>query len=327
MKKLISFVIPVYNESDNIGPFHTAISSVMQSLRDRYDYELLFTDNHSTDRTFDILEGLAEMDPHLRVIRFSRNFGYQRSILTGYLSCRGDAAIQMDCDLQDPPELAPKFLKLWEEGHQVVYGIRRSRRERWWITAARKLFYRLIDSLSEDDLPHDAGDFRLVDRRVIEELRRIEDSQPYLRGTLATLGFNQLGVPYDRQERKRGRSKFSIRDLTGLAIDGILNHSVIPLRIATYIGLSVSVVTFLALVGYLAGRLLFGQHWPAGFATMAILILLSLSLNAIFFGVIGEYLGRMYQQLKRRPLTIVEREIDPARSSKDGIRTVRAKVP
>ncbi len=314
-KRLISFLVPVFNEEDNVVQLHEAIVKLMAGLP-RYDFELLFTDNHSTDRTPELLRELAKADPRVRVIRFSRNFGYQKSIHTGYCSAAGDAAIQVDCDMQDPPELIPEFLRLWEEGHQVVYGVRRSRREGWWINALRALFYRLIDALSEDRLPHDAGDFRLVDRRVIEELRKIEDSQPYIRGTLATLGFNQIGVPYDRLERKRGLSKFSFAALTGLAIDGILNHSTAPLRLATYIGLAVSLVTFVGLVVCVALKLLFGQNWPAGFATTTILILLSLSLNAIFLGVIGEYLGRMYQHIKRRPLTIVEEELNAPASAR-----------
>ncbi|MBI3548567.1 MAG: glycosyltransferase family 2 protein [Elusimicrobia bacterium] len=308
-KALISFVVPVFNEEDNVGPLREAVERAMKSLP-KYDYEIIFTDNHSTDRTFERLAEAAKSDARVRALRFSRNFGYQRSILTGYTRARGSAAIQLDCDLQDPPSLIPEFIRLWEEGHHVVYGVRRSRKEGWCINIVRSVFYRLIDKLSEDPLPRDAGDFRLVDRRVIEELKKVEDSQPYLRGTLATLGFNQIGVPYDRDLRSRGESKFSLGDMISLALDGILNHSVLPLRAATYVGLFVAVATFLMLLGYLASRLLFGQHWPAGFATTTILLLLSISLNAMFLGVIGEYLGRIYRQIKRRPLTIVERELN-----------------
>lgn len=311
-RKLLSFLIPVYNEELNVVPLYEAVVRLMESLGS-YDFELVFTDNRSTDRTFELLAGLARKDPRVRAFRFSRNFGYQRSILTGYTLARGDAAIQLDCDLQDPPELVPEFVRLWEKGYRVVYGARRSRREGWWINAGRRLFYRLIDSLSEDDLPLDAGDFRLVDRRVIEELKKIDDAQPYLRGTLATLGFDQIGVPYDRRERVRGESKFRLRDLVHLAVDGILNHSVVPLRVATYFGLAVSAATALASLGYLVGRLLF--QWPRGFATITILTLLSLSVNAIFFGIIGEYLGRMYRQLKRGPRTIIEARADAAEGS------------
>ena len=190
--------------------------------------------------------------------------------------------------------------------------MRRKRQEGLGITLTRKIFYRLIDLLSEDHLPHDAGDFRLVDRVVIDVLRRIEDQKPYLRGTLATLGFNQKGVIYDRKGRQHGESKFSMRDLFALALDGILSHSIVPLRAATYTGLAVSVLTLIGLVGYGLGRFFFGKDWPAGFATTTVLILLSLGLNALFLGIIGEYVGRIYQQVHRRPLTIIEHRIDHA---------------
>ena len=176
----------------------------------------------------------------------------------------------------------------------------------------RKLFYRMIDALSEDELPLDAGDFRLVDRRVLDELRKFEDDQPYVRGTIAALGFDQIGIPYDRAVRKHGESKFSFRELTGLAIDGILNHSVVPLRFATYLGLGISIATLFASGAYIIGRLFLGKDWPPGFATVIILILGSLSLNALFLGIIGEYLSRIYRQVKRRPLTVVECEVNPA---------------
>jgi glycosyltransferase involved in cell wall biosynthesis len=311
-RKLITILVPVFNEEQNIEPLYEALQPVLGQLSDRYDFEILFTDNHSTDATFPAIERLAARDPRVRALRFSKNFGFQRSILTGYMQARGDAAVQIDCDLQDPPELILEFVKKWEEGHRVVYGIRSSRKEGWAMNATRRVFYRLIDSLSEDDLPLDAGDFRLVDRRVLDELKTVDDYQPYLRGTVAALGFSQVGIPYDRSERVRGESKFSFGELVGLALDGILNHSVVPLRIATYLGLAVSVVTLVAVVGYAAGRLFFGANWPPGFATVIVLILASLSLNALFLGIIGEYLGRIYKQVKRRPLTIIEREIDSA---------------
>ena len=309
-RPLISIVVPVYNEAGNIEPLYAAVNKAFAGIADAYDHEFVFTDNHSEDATFAELSALAAKDPRVRVFRFSRNFGFQRSIYTGYMQARGAAAVQIDCDLQDPPELICTFIREWEAGNKVVYGIRRGRREGFLITIVRKIFYRLIDRLSEDRLPHDAGDFRLVDRRVIEVLRRIEDHKPYLRGTLATLGFDQKGIAYDRDSRQRGESKFKLRDLFGLALDGILSHSTVPLRMATYTGLVVSLVTFLALLGYVIGRLVVGVEWPAGFATTTILILLSVSLNALFLGIIGEYVGRIYQQLGRRPLTIIETRID-----------------
>ncbi|MSP92710.1 MAG: glycosyltransferase [Myxococcales bacterium] len=310
-RKRLTVLIPVYNEAPNIEPLHAALTPVLEALGARgYDVELLFTDNHSEDDTFAQLERLHARDARVRVIRFSRNFGFQRSILTGYLNARGAAAIQIDADLQDPPELILEFVTRWESGAQVVYGVRRGRQEGWAITALRKAFYRLIDALSEVRLPLDAGDFRLVDRVVLDELGRIDDAHPYLRGVIAAMGFRQEGVVYDRRARTRGESKFDFGSLTRLAIDGILAHSIVPLRLATYTGLAVSAVTFLGLCAYVVGRALFGQAWPAGFATVTVLVLLSISLNALFLGVIGEYLGRVYQQVKRRPTTIVERCID-----------------
>ena len=308
--------MPVFNEEQNIEPLYQALLPVFAQLLKDYDFEILFTDNHSTDRSFEKIEQLAASDRRIRALRFSRNFGFQRSILTGYLNARGDAVVQIDCDLQDPPALIVDFVRQWEQGHRVVYGIRGSRKEGWAMNATRKAFYRLIDSLSEDELPLDAGDFRLLDRRVLDELRKFEDYQPYLRGTVASLGFNQIGIPYDRAPRTRGESKFSFRELIGLALDGILNHSVVPLRIATYLGLGISVLTLLAIIAYAAGRLFFGADWPPGFASLIILVLGSLGLNALFLGIIGEYLGRIYKQVKRRPLTIIEQEIGAAAAAR-----------
>jgi len=316
-QRLISICIPVFNEEQNIEPLYAALQPLMERVADRYQFELVFTDNHSTDGTFEILERLARNDSRIHVIRFSRNFGFQRSIFTAYAHARGDAAVQIDCDLQDPPELILEFIQQWERGFHVVYGVRAARKESWWMNTTRRIFYRLINALSEDELPFDAGDFRLIDRRVLNELQKVEDYQPYLRGTIAALGFDQIGIPYERTVRTRGKSKFSLRQLIGLALDGILNHSVVPLRISTYLGLCISVVTFLAIFGYVVGRLSLGKSWPPGFATIIILLLGSLSLNALFLGIIGEYLGRIYRQVKRRPLTIVEREINPAVRSSD----------
>lgn len=327
--RLISFVVPVYNEQENIVPLYERVVAVMRGLDDRYAFELLFTDNHSEDASARILERLARSDARVRAIRFSRNFGYQRSILTGYLNARGECAIQLDCDLQDPPELVPRMLQLWEEGNAVVYGIRRSRQEGAAITILRRTFYRLIDWLSEDDLPHDAGDFRLVDRRVLDELARYQDSHPYLRGTIAAMGFEQVGFEYDRSDRQRGVTKFSFASLMRLAVDGILNHSIVPLRLATFTGLGVSVITFLALIGYAVSKAFFAVRWPPGFATLAVLQLMGLSINAMFLGIIGEYLGRVYQQVKSRPLTVIEREwhfpgARPPAVERESVRETRA---
>ncbi len=308
-KPLVSLVIPVYNEEDNVMAFYADARRVIDPLADQYEFEFIFTDNHSTDKTPDLLRELARADRRIRAYRFSRNFGYQRSILTAYLKCRGDAAIQLDCDLQDPTDLIVEFLKNWRAGYDVVYGTRVSRHEPWRWSMARRVFYWLVDFLAEDPIPLDAGDFRLISRRVIEELRRIDDSRPYLRGTIATLGFNQLGIDYHRGARARGTTKFSIYDNVKLALDGIINQSVIPLRVATYIGVAVSFFTVLAILGYLVAYFTVGFRAPAGFTTITVLILGSLSINAMLLGILGEYLGRIYMQMKKRSLSIIEEEL------------------
>ncbi len=312
--RLISIVIPVYHEEENIDPLYERICGVINPMRGTYDFEILFTDNHSTDHTFERISELAESDGRIRCLRFSRNFGFQRSILTGYRAARGAAAIQLDADLQDPPELIPEFLEKWEKGYAVVYGIRTQRKEGWFITKSRGAFYRLINWMSADDLPHDAGDFRLVDRRILDALKEIDDYHPYLRGLIASFGFEQIGVHYDRDARSRGESKFTFGKLVGLAMDGILLHSVVPLRIATAFAFAMSILMLMGIGVYAFGRVILDEPWPAGFATLAVLTMIGIILNAVFLGVIGEYLGRMYQQIKRRPITLVEAEIpNPSR--------------
>lgn len=311
-KFLVSIVVPVMNEAENIQRFYEAVRKQLARCHDAYDYEMIFTDNASTDGTFSHLSTLAQEDPGVKVVRFCRNFGYQRSILTGYCFAGGDCAIQIDCDLQDPPEMIPDFLAKWEEGYDVVYGVRRARKEHALLEFVRRFFYRAIDLLSEERLPHDAGDFRLVDAKVLSELKKLYDTNPYLRGTIATMGFRQIGIPYDRAARARGKSKFNLFGMVSLAVDGVLNHSIVPLRLATLTGFMISTGLILYLGILLLGKWLFHYEWPRGFATVAILILISISLNALFLGVIGEYLGRIYRQVKRQPITIIDKTLNVA---------------
>lgn len=310
-RPLISICVPVYNEEANVRPLYDRVGGVMAGLADRYDFELLFTDNHSVDRTFEALADLAAHDPRVRVLRFSRNFGFQKSIATNYRHARGDAAMQLDADLQDPPELMVRFLELWEQGYKVVYGVRRSRpEESRLLHGLRRVFYRIIDALSEDHLPHDAGDFRLIDRAILDELRTIEDQQPYLRGTISAMGFKQIGVLYDRSARERGSSKFTMSKLFGLAMDGILHHSTVPLRLASFVGFAVTTFALVGALYYIVARLFFRSDWPVGLASSSILMLLSIGMNALLLGIMGEYIGRIYKNVKRMPFTIVEAAID-----------------
>lgn len=313
-KKLISLIIPVFNEEENIYPLYEAIIPIIEKCSNFYNFEFVFTDNHSSDNSFELLTTLSQCDRRVRVLRFSRNFGYQKSILTGYLNANGDALIQLDCDLQDPPELITEFIKHWEDGCAVVYGVRLTRKEGVLINFFRKLFYRLANFLSEDNLPLDAGDFRLIDRKVVEVLRLTEDMQPYLRGVISSIGFKQHAINYHRLGRLRGKSKFNLKELFGLAVDGILNHSIIPLRLASFFGITVSAITIVAIFGYAIGKFMYGINWPVGFTTLTILILAGISMNALFLGIIGEYLGRIYRQVKKKPLVIVENELNGNKS-------------
>jgi len=309
-RPLISLVVPVLNEEDNLGPLVERVTCVMAQLADRYDHEFVFTDNHSDDTTWQKLEALASERSEVRAYRFSRNFGYQKSIRTGYLKARGAAAIQLDADLQDPPELIPEFLRHWEAGSKVVYGVRCSRQEGKVVSGVRRAFYWLIDALSDNPLPRDAGDFRLIDRQIIEVLRADGDVHPYLRGRIAAMGFTQTGIPYDRSARQAGETKFSFWSLIHLAVDGITSHSAKPLRLATYLGVGTMAASFIAGLIYLSARLIFDANWPAGFATLVVMVLFFSGLNSLLLGLMGEYVARIFEQLKQTPDTLIEASLN-----------------
>lgn len=309
-RKLISIIIPVFNEQNNIEIAYKEVCSIFDSSLSIYDFEVVFTDNHSTDNTYSILERIAKSDHRIRVIRFTQNFGFNKSLLTGYRTSRGDAAIQLDCDLQDPPSLFPKMIAQWENGHDVVVGIRAEREESKLLQLGRKAFYRFLNRVSEDNLIIDGGDFRLVDRSILDKLNEIHDATPYVRGLISSIASNQTGIPYSRSARTRDKSKFPLKNLMSLAIDGIISHSTIPLRLASIAGFIIAGITTSVSFIYIIGKLAFGLNWPAGFATQIILILFGIGLNAIFLGIIGEYISRIYLQLKQKPITIIERQIN-----------------
>ena len=309
-RKKISICIPVFNEEENAPLIVPTVDAALESIADVYDLEFLFTDNCSTDDTFKILSEIAKNDPRVKVIRFSRNFGYQKSILQGYLRSSGDCAVQLDADLQDPPEIILKFIEEWVGGAKVVYGIRENRPESIYLSALRVIFYRFLNWVSDYPVPVDAGDFRLIDREVIEVLRDSKVGDLYLRGQIARIGFRQVGIPYSRNERKFGDSKFSFPRLVGLALDGIISQSIRPLRIATYLGLLFGGASVLGMGIYFIARLALDIYWPPGFATTTLLLLFSISLNALLLGVIGEYIGRIYRNIIRQDKVIEELRIN-----------------
>ena len=309
-RPLITVSIPVYNEEDNIEPLLARLDSLATN-EPGYHFEFLFTDNASTDRTFEQLARLADKDHRIRVLRFSRNFGFQKSILTNFLNAQGVAAVQLDADMQDPPEMISDFLRAWEKGYKVVYGIRKRRKEFFLLHGARKFYYRLVAWLSDVYLPSDAGDFRLIDRRIIDLLKNVNEQTPYLRGLIANMGYSQKGIAYDRDVRNAGKSKFRLFQLVELGIDGITSQSTRPLRIITVFGFLISFLTALAVFLYTGIYIFGGRGLPSGFTTLVLLMLASVGLNAFFLGLIGEYVGRVFNNMRGLPISIIEQRIEP----------------
>jgi dolichol-phosphate mannosyltransferase len=308
-KPLISVSIPVFNEEENLDQLYKRLTALADRMSDRCEFEFVFSDNHSSDGTWGKLRRLAENDGRVRAIKFSKNFGFQNSILANYMHTRGDAVLQIDADLQDPPELLEEFFALWQQGYQVVYGVRKGRKEGPFITLFRKVGYWAIDKVSEHPIPRDVGDFRLIDRRVVEAVSRSGQPNPYLRGMIAGLGFNQTGIAYDRDARQAGQSQFSTLRLIGLGLTAVLNHSTVPLRIATYTGLVIILATVALTVFYLISKIL-DPNLPPGFISIQLLILFGIGLNAFLLGIIGEYILRIYRAIRSDPIAIIEQSLN-----------------
>lgn len=308
-KPLISISIPVLNEGQNIDALYARLAALAERMRDKCDLEFVFSDNHSDDDTWRRLTELSSQDPRVRAIRFSKNYGFQRSILANYLHTRGDAVMQVDADLQDPPEMLESFFDLWQQGYHVVYGIRKKRPEGMLLNNFRRLGYWVIDKFSEHPIPRDVGDFRLIDRKVIEALSTIRTPNPYLRGMIASLGFNQTGIPYERDARVAGESKFNVNRLLSLGFTAVFNHSTVPLRAASFMGAAIIALSVLGSLYYVTLKLLY-PDLPRGLASIHILVLFGIGLNSLLLGVIGEYLLRIYLVLRAEPVAIIEQSLN-----------------
>lgn len=299
-----SLVIPVYNEADSLPQLWSRLSAVM----DRLDgaAEALFVDDGSTDRSRELLLEIHRRDPRCKVICLARNFGHQIAISAGMDFALGDATIVMDADLQDPPELIPDLIRRWQDGYEVVYAIRADRTaeprlRRWAIMA----FYRLLRRLTDVDIPLDAGDFRLIDRKALEAFKRLRESNRYVRGMVSWVGFRQTGVPYKREERYAGRTKYPLAKLLKLAADGIVSFSNVPLRVALVLGFIVSAGSFL--LGLLAIVLkLSGVEIPAGWTSLVVIISFLTGVQLTLMGMMGLYVGRIYEEVKSRPLYVIQ---------------------
>jgi polyisoprenyl-phosphate glycosyltransferase len=303
----VSVAVPLYNEEDGVTELLWRVGAVLDGVPGG-PHEIVLVDDGSTDRTPALLEEAATRDKRLVVVSLSRNFGHQAALSAALDYVTGDVTVLMDGDLQDPPERIPDFLARHAEGYDVVYARRTQRKEVWWLRACYFLFYRVMQWLSNVAVPVDAGDFGLLSRRVVDELRRAPERQRYLRGLRSWVGFRQIGVPVERPERSAGESKYGLRRLLGLAFDGVFAFSIVPIRAAALLGaVAVGLSGAFALYALVAKLAL--HHSPQGFTSLILVLTFLSGVNLFFLGVVGEYVGRVYEEVKRRPLYVVARVI------------------
>ena len=307
--RTITVLTPCYNEAENVRALYERVRAVFQPLTE-YKYEHLFIDNASTDETLAILRDIASRDRNVKVIVNTRNFGHVRSPYHALLQCRGDAVIGMAADLQDPPEMIPAFLEKWREGYKVVLGVKATSDESAAMFAIRKIGYRVIDALSEVEQIRNNTGFGLFDQAFVVVLRRLPDPYPYFRGIVAELGFKYATIPYNQPKRVRGVTKNNLYRLYDLGIQGIVNHSKIPLRLATIVGFFSSVASLAAAFVYFVMKMLFWYRLPIGVAPVIIGLFCVASVQLFFLGVLGEYVGSIYTQVRNRPLVIEQERIN-----------------
>lgn len=300
---VISVVVPLYNERENLATLHQRLTAVLGAMG--YDYELVFVDDGSHDGTDEWIERLRASDPHVGLVRLSRNFGHQAAVSAGIDHARGDAVIVMDGDLQDPPEVLPSFVRLWrDDGYEVVYAVRRRRKESVLKRAGYFAFYRLLRAISDLEIPLDSGDFCLMDRKVVDALVALPERMRFVRGLRTFVGFRQIGLEYDREARAAGRPKYSFRALCGLAIDGLISFSSYPLHIVTYMGLLTAAAALAMSVWVFADAFASGES-PRGWASLIVVVLFLGSVQMVSLGIIGEYIRRIFLESKGRPTYIV----------------------
>lgn len=298
----VSLAIPVFNEEAVVPELIRRTIAVLDGIPGG-PHEIVLADDGSSDRTLELLEQAAEKDPRLVVVSLSRNFGHQTALAAALDQVSGDVAVLLDGDLQDPPEAVPTLLEWYQQGYDVVYVRRVNRKESWWLRACYYIFYRLLAALSSVQLPLDSGDFGLMSRRVIEEIRRMPEQHRYLRGLRTWVGFRQIGIPMERSARHAGRTKYSPLKLLKLASDGIFAFSIVPLRAAAVLGVGVIGVSFLFALYSLYAK--FRMHSPQGFTALILAMTFFSGVNLFFLGIIGEYVGRVYEEAKGRPHYVV----------------------
>jgi glycosyltransferase involved in cell wall biosynthesis len=305
MPEMISVVVPCLNEQEVLRETNRRLFAVLEQLP--LKFEILYVDDGSTDATPDILREFQARDERIRVVRFSRNFGHQLAITAGLEHASGDAVAIIDADLQDPPEVLADFVAKWMEGVEVVYGVRAEREgETAFKRGTAKLFYRVIDKLSDTEIPVDTGDFRLMSRQVVDALLAMPERDRFVRGMVSWLGFSQAAIPYRRKARAAGVTKFSLFKMMRFATDGVVSFSTLPLRLATWVGFAASGIAILGILITVIERLLGVEGLVRGWASLLVAILFLGGVQLICMGIIGEYVGRIYGESKRRPLYVVK---------------------
>ena len=304
--KLISIITPCYNEEANVEVLYKEVKEIFAELSN-YEYEHIFIDNASTDKTVPILKEIAKQDKNVKIIVNTRNFGHIRSPYYALMQAKGDAAVMIVADLQDPPSLIEKFIEKWEEGYKAVLGVKTNSEESRLLFLIRKLYYSFINRLSEVELVKNSTGFGLYDRKIIDILKRMKDSYPYFRGLTSEIGFESAKIEYTQPRRKRGITKNNFYILYDIAILGIINHSKIPLRIATMLGFTASAISLITALVYFIYKLIFWKSFSVGMAPIVIGLFFFSSVQLFFLGIVGEYIGAIHTQVLRRPL-ITEKE-------------------
>ena len=304
-KKLVTIIIPAYNEEDVLPILFSRLDRFAQE-NSTYLYEFLFVNDGSRDRTLEMIQEQAKTDKRVSYVNFSRNFGKETAMLAGFDYAKGDAVVNIDADLQDPPELITEMLKYWEEGYDDIYARRRSRAgESWFKKITSQTYYRILQNSTRIPIQIDTGDFRLMSRRFVDALQEFRESERYTKGMYSWVGFKKKEILYDRDPRAAGTTKWNYTKLVNLAIDGITSFTTAPLRLSTYVGALVSAIAFIYIL-YLLIRPLFGVPTVPGYASTLAVILFLGGVQLLSLGIIGEYVGRIFNETKRRPLYFVE---------------------
>ena len=312
--KLISLVIPVYNEEQNIPLLYRELKQVFLDMGGEYDYEIIFVNDGSQDGSVGEIKKIIVTDNRVRALSFSRNFGHQAALVAGLEQAQGVAIISLDCDLQDPPSIIKEMLDKWLAGAKVVYARRRSRQDGFLKKQTAAIYYKILDKFSDVKIPRNVGDFRLIDARVLMALKKMPEKDKYLRGLVAWLGFKYDFVDFDRPNRQHGQSGYSWKKMIKLALDGLLNFSFWPLKLGLILGIGAAVAGLIMLIGLFLKAIIFGINYPF-LDYLAIVIFILIGFLFILIWILGEYIGRIYNGIKDRPLYIVEEKINfPAES-------------